>query len=141
MTGAEVINKARGLGLPFGQYVVVGGGSLAARGMRETADVDIVVTPELFKRLIAEGWPLDVEYQGRWNRRRLKRDGVEFHEDMLLTRQNKFIDTKSIIRSADTIEGVPFQDLKSLLLFKEDAERPKDAHDVVLIKKELSKHI
>ncbi len=52
---------------------------------------------------------------------------------MLLTKENRFVDVSEIIDGADIIEEIPFQSLKSLLIFKRDAEREKDATDVALI--------
>jgi hypothetical protein len=40
---------------------------------------------------------------------------------------------------AEIIDGIPFQDLKSCLYFKEKGEREKDKKDVELIKEYLKK--
>ena len=127
MDRERIIECARSLNLAVGQYVVVGGGSLAVREIRTTNDLDIVVLEPLFQELEQSGWPRDYDYEERWNRQRLKRDGVEFHKDLLLEKENRFVDTSGIIDQADIIEGIPFQDLRSLLMFKKDANRAKRA--------------
>ena len=129
----KILEFAKSLNLPLGNYVVVGGGSLAVRNMRTTNDLDIVVIDPLFKELQQNGWPRDYDYEKRWNRQRLKKDGVEFHRDFLLTKENRFVDVADVISQADIIDGIPFQNLESLLMFKKDAEREKDAADVALI--------
>ena len=51
VTSDDVITELSRLGLPPGHYVVVGGAALAVRGIRETDDIDLVVTTELFELL------------------------------------------------------------------------------------------
>lgn len=55
MNREEVLCEIRSLRLPADQYVVVGGAALAARGIRETQDIDLVVTPSLFEELERAG--------------------------------------------------------------------------------------
>ena len=43
-------------------------------GIRESNDIDMVVTRNLFKELQDEGWPIDEPFKQKWNRVRLKRE-------------------------------------------------------------------
>lgn len=129
----DILNEIRKLDLPAGQFIVVGGGSLAVRGIRETRDLDIVVLPEVFEMLVAQGWPLDAEYENKWSRKRIKRGLTEIYPDLFLEKQNRYLDIKELIAQADIIAGIPFQPLQHLRMCKLEATREKDIKDVELI--------
>ena len=129
----NVIAEIKNLALPSGQHVVVGGGCLAVRGLRETRDLDIVVLPALFESLINQGWSLDSAYEQRWHRRRLKRGEIEIYPDMFLNATGSFMGVEKLIHDAEMIEGIPFLSLKTLRLFKSGTDREKDVQDVALI--------
>ena len=50
-----IISRIKQLRLPYGQYVVVGSGTLDALGIRQAADIDIAVLPALHTALRATG--------------------------------------------------------------------------------------
>ncbi|MES2060152.1 MAG: hypothetical protein V4438_03915, partial [Patescibacteria group bacterium] len=52
----SIFDAVKKLNLPLGKYAVVGGGVLAAHGLRQYNDVDFVVTPELYEELKQDGW-------------------------------------------------------------------------------------
>lgn len=135
----NIFERVSALNFPLGSYVVVGGGSLEARGLRAAADVDIVVTSIFFEKLIQQGWLLDKEYEKKWGTKRLKKGDVEIHPQIMAGRNGEVvISAEQVIRDADIIQGLPFQDLPSLLRCKREAEREKDARDVILIEGYLS---
>lgn len=138
MNKSTLISKIRELDLPFGQYIVVGGAVLAAHGIRETSDLDIVVTPALFEALLQKGWPLDGVYEQKWNRKRLKEDAIEIYPDMYLEKQQVLLDIQEAIDHAEIIDGIPFQTLEHLLMCKTDTGREKDMSDVVAIRNYLA---
>ena len=47
----DIVSAVKNLHLPTGKYCVVGGGALAARGLRIYNDVDLIVTPDLYQEL------------------------------------------------------------------------------------------
>ena len=51
----NIVERIKKLNLPVGHYVVVGSGVMDALGMRPAHDIDIAVTPELFKTLRTSG--------------------------------------------------------------------------------------
>lgn len=65
MTTDDVITELNRLSLPRGEYVVVGGAALAVRGIRETNDTYLVVTPELFEYLAGLGWAQKLRPNGK----------------------------------------------------------------------------
>ena len=52
----DVIEELKKLNFPSEKYVVFGGAALAARGLRETFDIDIVASDDLLAKCGAEGW-------------------------------------------------------------------------------------
>lgn len=129
----DIVVEVKKLGLPAEKFVVVGGSSLAIRGLRETDDIDLVVLPEIFEKLVTRGWSFDTEYEERWGRKRLKHGIFEAHTDLYLEKEHRFIDIQSVIDEADVINGVRFQTLRSLRIFKLDSARNKDLKDIVII--------
>lgn len=128
MTSDDVIAELNRLSLPPGQYVVVGGAALAARGIRETDDIDLVITTELFERLAASGWAQQMRPSGKPG---LHRGSVEAYLD---------VDGEDFKRSfpwllshADILRGHAFVDLETLVGFKSSYGRAKDLRDLDLI--------
>lgn len=141
MYGKNIIAKIKELNLSKGKFIVVGGSSLAVRGIRETKDIDIVVTQDLFDKLSKENWLYDTEYECKWNRKRLKSDDVEIYPDLYFENKKFFADVGQLIESADFIEDIPFQPLEHLVICKLDIAREKDLRDIELIKKYLNSKI
>lgn len=52
----DIVTKVKELNLPHGQYVVFGSGPLAVHSIRETRDVDLLVTDKFYNRLKEQGW-------------------------------------------------------------------------------------
>ena len=136
MNRSNVIKRIRSLSLPSGQYVMVGGASLTVRGIRETQDIDIVVFPELFDELLLTR-SVDEEFQQKWDRRRIKQDKFEIYTELVFHNPNLVMPVKDLINSADIIDGIPFQNLDSLMTCKLDVGRAKDQQDIELITKHL----
>ena len=66
-TGHEdysVLNELEKLALPEGSFMVMGSGILDALGIRKAHDVDLVVSGELYLKLIADGWNEKVSSDG-----------------------------------------------------------------------------
>lgn len=136
----NIIEVIANLNFPAGKYIVCGGSALAARGIRETKDIDIIVLPEFFEKLSKqEGWKFDTEYEGRWNRKRLTKGDVEVYPDVYLERAQKYLDIPEFIKSAEIISGIPFQPLDHLIMCKKDTAREKDLKDVALMEAYLQK--
>jgi len=53
----EFIQRVKELGLPEGQYMVVGSATLDVLGIREADDIDLLFSPELYEDLKEnKGW-------------------------------------------------------------------------------------
>lgn len=125
-----IIKKVKELNFPPEEYLVFSGGSLAAHGIRETSDVDLVVTPELFSKLKeTDEWECtakngDTEF--------LSRGDVEIASKLEWEDYPVTIDEAK--EREDVIEGVPFMNLKDVIHLKQAMNRPKDRKDIELIK-------
>ena len=128
MTSDDVITELGRLRLPPGQYVVVGGAALAVRGIRETNDIDLVVTTELFERLAGSGWAQRMRPNGKPG---LHEGSVEAYLDV---DGDDFKRSLSwLLSHAEILRGHAFVDLETLAGFKSSYGREKDVRDLDLI--------
>ena len=116
--------------------MVIGGASLAIRGIRDAKDVDILVLPETFKKLRLT-WGIDKEFHKKWGRERLRKNSVEIYNDVYIDMDKAYLDPYKLVASSEIVEGIPIQELENLLICKLDCTREKDAKDVLLIKKHI----
>jgi hypothetical protein len=128
VTSDDVITELGRLGLPPGQYVVVGGAALAVRGIRETDDIDLVVTTELFERLAGSGWTQQMRPNGKPG---LHRGSVEAYLDV--DGENFKRSLSWLLSHAEILRGHAFVDLDTLAGFKSSYGREKDLRDLELI--------
>jgi len=132
----NIIEEVRSLDLPLGEYVVVGSGILAAKGLRRTEDVDIVVSPTLFKKYRALGWeqmPWTYEKKGQIY---LKKGIFELYLDVNCKDFNPTLD--ELVQRAEVIDGVAFSSLEDTINFKKAYGKPKHLEDVGLIREYLN---
>ena len=133
-----VIEEVRKLNFPLGSYVVVGSGVLAVHGIRFARDLDIVVTPELYKKCEREGWEKQWHNTGQRYVLHNKSGKLEVEVYLDVNCESYQPTTQELIERAQIIEGVPFISLKDLLLFKKGYGRPKDKPDIKLIEEALT---
>lgn len=128
MDRQEVIAEILALELPAHAYVVVGGAAMTIRGLRETSDIDLVVTPDLFDRLAAVGWTRKPRPNGQPG---LRRGRVEVYLDVGTPSCAPGVEW--LLAHADLDAGIPLVDLDTLLAWKRAYGREKDARDVELL--------
>lgn len=130
----NIVEKIKTLNLPPEQYVIIGSGPLAVLGIRQAADIDISVLPELHKKLRESGeWKEEERYKKIF----LMKDGVEINPELSWPGYNT--STAEAIKSAMFIDGIPFMNLQELKKFKLTLGRDKDIEDVGLIDNYLQK--
>lgn len=117
------------LGLPNNSYVVVGSGILGALGIRESSDIDMIVTGEVFDLLEKKGWEHD-----RWPDQVVLKQGVfdvgmDWYGD----------DATTLLARAQVIDGVPYLSLDEVYAWKSKLGREKDNRDLTLIHEYRSK--
>jgi hypothetical protein len=135
----DIFAAVRALTLPRDQYAVFGSGPMTARGLRDSKDVDLLVTPELFEALKACGWQATVvTIEGR-PRERLSHGLCEAYK--ALWAGGKDHDVAALISRADDIRGVRFVRLSDLLELKRAMGRDKDLRDARIIERYLQQHL
>lgn len=128
MTGSEIIAKVKELNLPEGGYIVFGSGPLAAAGIREAGDVDLLVSVDVFRRLQKAGWK--TVHKGP-NDTPLTHDVYEAHDAWNFTEYQPTL--QQLLADADWIDGVPFAPLLAVKEWKATSDGPKHLADVRLI--------
>lgn len=123
-------------GLPAEEYVIVGSGPLGIRGIRETQDLDVIVSEKLWHELsqkspIVKNWGVDKIVFGN--------DKIEILGEGSLFRNPEIASVEEMIQTADIIEGHRFLNLPLLKKFKAKMGREKDLKDIALIDQYLAK--
>ena len=128
----NIFEEVRKLNFPPRQYVVVGSGPMAARGIREIRDIDIVVSPEFFEKCKQDGWEqVPWTYSEKLEQVYLKQGVVELYLDVNCGNFNP--KTDELIQRADVIDGIPFASLEDVIRFKKEYNKPKHLADIKLI--------
>lgn len=133
MTRDEIIKKVKSLNLPKDSYVVFGSGPLAAAGIRETNDIDMLVSPEVFKKLKNDRWK---ELVKGANDKPLVHEDFEVHSHWNFSPYAPTF--KHLLKTATESEGVVFASLDEVRKWKEASGGEKHLADVILIDKFLS---
>lgn len=118
----DIFAEVKRLNLPLDQYVVVGAGPLAAHGIRDTADVDLFVTPALYQALKADGWS-EKELNNPPGGVCLFQGIYEANDTWHYGDYNPT--PEAVIALADMIHGVPFAPLNEVLKWKRAFGRPR----------------
>lgn len=121
MNKQEFITKLEKINWPKEEFIVLSGGSLLLRGLREkTADLDLTVTKRLAKEINLYDLPQDKE--GCY----LSHGNVQSKDDF-----DKF--------EFDVVDGYQCESLESILAFKKRMMRPKDLKDIEKIEEALKR--
>ncbi len=129
MTAQEIIQRVKELGLPESQYIVFGSAPIALAGLRETNDIDLLVTPGLREQLANAGWK---EVQKGENDHPVTRGVFEAHDAWNFDSYQPTL--SELLSRAVVQDGVAFAALEDVRLWKEAAGRPKDMVDLELIR-------
>jgi len=134
VTKQEIIQKVKALGLPDGSYILFGSCPLAAAGIRETSDVDMLVNDEARALLRARGWQ---ERPGRNEDIMLEHGEYDVHSNWRFGTYDPTLE--ELLATADVFDGVPFASLQEVRKWKSVYGRPKDPEDIKLIDAYLAK--
>jgi hypothetical protein len=135
MNRSDIISEIRALCLPLRQYVVVGGAAMAVRGIRETDDIDLVVTASLFEELERSGWDRKQRPNGKPG---LRLGRVEVYLDVNTSEFER--STLWLLDRAELVDGIPLVDLETLAGFKASYGRVKDVDDLALLAGRMEAH-
>ena len=121
----EIIAKVKSLELPKGSYVVFGSCPLAAAGIREASDIDMLVTKELFDYLGQHGWAELIKSE---NDKPLTKEDFEVHYKWDFSSYQPTLE--HLLSTADVVDGIPFASLLEVRKWKASSGRPKDLKDI-----------
>ena len=124
----DIFKKLKELNFPLGEYVLVGSGPLAARGIREANDLDIAVTKKLWDELFLSKDYVKVE---RYGKIFLEADDIDVIGQLDWEAYPTTVE--SAILSADIINGYPFLNIEETIKFKKALGREKDFKDIELL--------
>ena len=111
------------LGLPKNSYVIVGSGILSALGIRDSSDIDLVVTQEAFQYIKQLGWEQDT-----WGEK------VVFKKDVFDIGNDWYgKSAEELLRHAQVVDDVPYLSLDDVYEWKKKKGREKDVRDLKLI--------
>lgn len=121
--------------MPLDSLAVVGSGILQALSIRDTNDIDIIVTSQLFDQLRENGW----EYSLNKLDEPVVSSGVfeAFTSWSTPTVSRNF---EEVWSTATIIDGIAYLSLSDLLAWKQEMMRPKDIQDITLITDYMQSH-
>jgi hypothetical protein len=130
----EILERVRKFNLPKEQYAVFGSALLDVWGLRTANDLDIIVTPELYEKLKAEGWQ---EKSGNGFSILSKDDANVTTVQDRATDGNYNPNRLQLIREAIDINGIPFVKVEEVIACKTAYNRPKDINDIKMLREYL----
>lgn len=134
MNRKELVEKLKALGLPMGSFVVFGSGPLAAAGIRETNDIDLLVNGRLYAHMKENGWS---EKLGANGEHMLENGDFEVSRSWKFGPYNPHF--SDLYTAADIFDGIPFVNLHEVRTWKIQSSRPKDRRDIELIDRYMAK--
>lgn len=134
MSFEDLLKKLNKINLPNDQFVVIGSGPLGVRNIRQSQDLDLLVTSALWNKLIKVH-----KVVNEYGMEKIKIDeGVEVSGNGSAFIDPNIASVEEIIQSADVVEGIRYINLELLKKFKQKMSREKDFKDVILIDEYLS---
>ena len=128
---SSLTEKVKQLALPDGEYVVIGSGLLDALGLRESHDLDLVVSDNLYQKLRASGV---YSIEEKYNEEVLVADDIEVWSNW-----KSDADFDVLIQSAYKVEGVTFAHPDIIIKRKTERGSEKDLNDIRLLKEYFAK--
>ena len=123
------------LNLPTGEFVVVGSGPLSVRGIRESLDIDVIVTQSLWDTMVKK-YPVGINSFGAENLE-LENDIEILNPAQSIFGNSVVVPVDEIFDKADVFDGVKFINLNDLSKIKLKLGREKDLKDIELINQYL----
>lgn len=121
----SAIDMVKRLNLEPRSYVVIGGGVMEALGLRQTMDVDMVVSKSVYRHFKDKGWKEYVHDDGK---------RVLSHRGYKLMSSYMGRDLGRLLKNSFTMKGVRFIGINDLIKSKEQFGRTKDLEDINLLR-------
>lgn len=129
----KFLQKLKELNLPKGKFAIFGSGPMCVRGLRETGDLDVIVSEDIFNEFKNRpDFKLEKKKSGN---EYLEKDNIEFYRNW----HPGEWDINKLIQQAEIIDGFPFVRLEEVLKWKKLKGRDKDIKDIKLIEEYLAK--
>lgn len=122
-------DRVKALKLPLDELIVIGSGVMDALNLRQSNDIDLVVTDRLFNELETSGW----KKERRHGEDMLLQDDTEVWLTWGIEDSSEHFD--QLRRQSVTINGVVFSSPLYVMKWKMAMKRPKDIEDVQLLKR------
>jgi len=132
----SVLDELKELGLPNGSFMVMGSGILDALGIRKANDVDLVVSSDVYAQLQDSGWSSRVASNGS--------QGLEhgvFQAYDSWTDETTVKKLTELLPDAEWVNGIAYNSLAKLSLYKARRGLAKDFDDLVRINEYLLTHV
>jgi antitoxin component YwqK of YwqJK toxin-antitoxin module len=131
----DILKLVRELDFPQSEYVVIGGAAMVVRKIKQTRDIDILVSKKLLDELKkSEAWQHHPRIIASEEAGLVNKDGtIELYPSIA----SNTITFESLKSNEEIIEGVPFANPEDLIKIKSFYARGKDLKDIELIKKYL----
>lgn len=124
----EIVAKVKSLDLPKDKFIVFGSCPMAAAGIRESGDIDLLVTSDVLADLAKRGWKPFHKSEGD---EPLTYNEFEAHDNWNFSSYQPTLE--HLLATATIIDGVPFASLEEVKKWKQSSGRPKDLKDIELI--------
>ena len=124
----ENLKKLDALGLDPEEYLITGGSVLAAHGLRDSKDIDILVSERLWTELLQKYGDTLKEFPMC---KSMFADTIEIMSGV--NRESVPWSIEEQLNAADMIDGKKYQTLERIKLFKKISGREKDLADIQLI--------
>ena len=125
----RLLAELKELQLLIGEFALCGSAPMAARGLRDSHDLDIVVSEQIYQKLQIQY--SDEEYKSPLGFLRIR------NLEISNTWMNDITEAKNIIAEAEIINDLPFAPLKYVIDYKQMLNRQKDLIDLQLIEEYL----
>lgn len=125
----RLLAELKELQLLIGEFALCGSAPMAARGLRDSHDLDIVVSEQIYQKL-------QIQYSGEEYKSPLGFLRIR-NLEISNTWMNDITEAKKIIAEAEIINGWPFAPLKYVIAYKQMLNRQKDLDDLKLIEEYL----
>lgn len=123
----KLIAELKKLNFPNDSFAIYGSGVLAALGIRDCRDIDIIVKQTFWTALLNK-------FKDNFNGKSIELGNISIWNNYLPLKDK----TDSLIERAIVINNIRYVKIEDLLRWKKAMKRDKDIVDIRLIKKYLS---
>jgi len=126
----EYLKRIKELKLPKGKFSLFGSAPIAVRKLRDSRDIDIIVTDDVFEKYKQDpNWKYNKFERDDRTVEMLEQDNIELYKDWGPGEW----DIEKLIRESEIIDDLPFVRLEEVVKWKKISGRGKDKKDIELI--------